>query len=285
MISATALNSSAHSNQPWGTKFNNAALSKAFYVGDKVAVFQATASGTPEQPALAYTLWSEQPLTASEQAKGVEDITFFLSLRDDLRPFYAVAEHDPHFAPVIKALYGYHQVKFSLTAFENACWAVLSQRNPMNVARAMKDRLAEHYGGSLHINGVTYRAFPQPFQLALSTTDELNTILHNTRKAECINAVAQSFANIDELWLREAPLEQVESWLLSIKGIGAWSASFVMLRGLGHIERVPVDEKRLLEAARRVYERNNLTFNDLPQLAAPYGDYAGYWAHYLRVAG
>ena len=26
---------------------NNAALSKAFYVGDKVAVFQATASGTP----------------------------------------------------------------------------------------------------------------------------------------------------------------------------------------------------------------------------------------------
>ena len=140
----------------------------------------------------------------------------------------------------------------------------------MNVARAMKDRLAERYGGSLHINGVTYRAFPQPFQLALSTTDELNTILHNTRKAECMNAVAQSFANIDELWLREAPLEQVKSWLPSIKGIGAWSASFVLLRGLGRIERVPVDEKRLLEAARRVYERNNLTFNDLPQLAAPF---------------
>lgn len=261
------------------------ALTKVFYVGDRLVVFEARSTGRSDQPELAYTLWSEQQLTHAEQTRVAEDITFFLSLRDDLRPFYAAAEQDAHFAPVVKTLYGYHQVKFSLTAFENACWAVLSQRNLISVARAMKERLTEHYGGSLFVNDVTYRAFPQPFQLALPTTDKLNAIIQNTRKAECISAVAQAFANIDELWLREAPLEQVEQWLLNIKGIGAWSASFVLVRGLGRVERIPVDEKRLLESARRVYGRADLSFSDLPRLAAPYGDYTGYWAHYLRVGG
>lgn len=264
---------------------SSASLTKAFYVGERVVVFQVAAAGSADQPELSYTLWSEQHLTEAERAKAADDISFFLSLSDDLSPFYAAAQLDPQFLRIINSLYGYHQVKFSLTAFENACWAVLSQRNPLTLARMMKDRLAEHYGGCLQVNGVTYRAFPLPSHLALAGPDALNAILQNSRKAECINAVAHAFVNIDEMWLREAPREQVESWLLSIKGIGAWSASFVLLRGLGHIEQLPIGEKRLLEAACRVYGRANLTFNDLPQLAAPYSAFAGYWAHYLRAGG
>jgi hypothetical protein len=36
-----------------------------------------------------------------------ERISFFLSLDDDLRPFYAIGEEDPAFEPVIQMLYGY----------------------------------------------------------------------------------------------------------------------------------------------------------------------------------
>ncbi|MEZ4669745.1 MAG: DNA-3-methyladenine glycosylase 2 family protein [Anaerolineae bacterium] len=261
----------------------NNTLTKAFYVADKVVVFRA--SHTTAAPQLDYAIWSEQPLTSTEQQKAVEDISFFLSLQDDLNPFYTLAESDPDFMQVVQKLYGYHQVKFSLTAFENACWAVISQRNLMSLSFAMKARLTEQYGGRLQVEGLTYQAFPQPHQLALATTDELNQIIRNTRKAECINAVAQAFANMDEMWLREAPLEQVKKWLLSIKGIGAWSASFVLVRGLGRVEELPVDEKRLLEAARRVYRRPGLTFADIPKLATDYGAYQGYWAHYLRAGG
>ncbi len=260
-------------------------LTKAMFVGQHIALFKVHSTGSADQPEVVYKLWSEAALTTDEQRQTEDEITFFLSLKDDLRPFYALAEADPQFMPVVEKLYGYHQVKFSLTAFENACWAILSQRNPWNVALAMKARLAEQYGESITVEGERYLAFPQPSQLAGLDANDLNEVIRNTRKTECILAAARAFETIDESWLRNAPYEQVESWLLEIKGIGAWSATFVLLRGLGRMERVPLDEKAVLEAAQRVYGRDDLTHADVQRLGDHYGEYAGYWAHYVRVGG
>jgi len=260
-------------------------LTKAFYVGDKIALFNVKSVGTPDQPEMRYTIWSEQKLTHDEQKQAEEEITFFLSLDNDLRPFYKLAEADPQFMPIVPKLYGYHQVKFSLSAFENACWAILSQRNQWNIALAMKARTAETFGSSITVDGESYLAFSRPAQLAELDAYQLNEVIRNTRKTECVLSAAHAFATIDEAWLRSAPYEQVESWLLEIKGIGAWSASFVLLRGLGRMEHVPLDEKALLEAAKRVYGRDDLTHADIQKMGKHYGEYAGYWAHYLRVAG
>ncbi len=262
-----------------------ARMTKAFYIGDKTGVFTVESTGTADQPEVRYTVWSESKLTADEQAQAEADISFFLSLDNDLRPFYALAETDPQFMPIVEKLYGYHQVKFSLTAFENACWAILSQRNQMSISLAMKARLAEDYGDKLTVEGISYRVFPQPTHLTGLSLDELNSSIHNTRKTECIMSAANAFATIDESWLRNAPYEQVKSWLLDIKGIGAWSATFVLLRGLGRTERVPLDEKAILAAAQRVYGRDDLTHADVQRMSKHYGEYAGYWAHYLRVGG
>ena len=263
----------------------DAGLTKAFYVGGKIALFNVKWVGTPDKPEMRYTIWSEEALTSAEQKKAEEEITFFLSLDNDLRPFYALAETDPQFMPVVEKLYGYHQVKFSLTAFENACWAILSQRNQWNIALAMKARTAETFGSSITVNGESHLAFPQASQLANLDADQLNEVVRNTRKTECLLSAARAFDTVDESWLRSAPYEQVESWLLEIKGIGAWSATFVMLRGLGRMERVPLDEKALLEATRRVYGRDDLTHADVQRISQHYGEYAGYWAHYVRVGG
>jgi len=210
-------------------------------------------------------------------------IGFFLSLDDDLRPFYAIGATDPSFEPVIHELYGYHQVKF-LTPFENAIWAILSQRNLMAVSRKMKDGLTARYGGALQVDGVVYRAFPQAFQLALLTVDEINAVVRNLWKAEGVSNVARAFDGVYENWLRTAPYTEVEQWLLGIKGIGAWSASFVLLRGLGRMNQLPSGEKWLVAAARRWYGNDRLEVKDIAQLGQPYGNYAGYWAHYLRAA-
>ncbi len=77
----------------------------------------------------------------------------------------------------------------------------------------------------------------------------------------------------------------MEAWLRSIKGIGEWSADFIMVRGLGRMERVPLTEKRLVEAASKVYGLGEeLSRDALQRLADKYGQWQGYWAHYLRVA-
>lgn len=258
-------------------------LTKAISMNGTVIVFRVQSIGTSDAPELAYALYSEQPLDEHLHEAVRERITFFLSLDDDLRPFYAIGEEDPSFEPVVQALYGYHQVKF-LTPFENACWAILSQRNLMTVSRKMKEALTERFGGALEVEGVVYRAFPEAFQLALVDSDEINAVVGNLWKSQGLSTVARAFDGVDEHWLRTAPYEEVEKWLLGIKGIGAWSASFILLRGLGRMERTPVGEKWSIQAARRWYGNDTLEEKDVERLAKPYGSYAGYWAHYLRAA-
>jgi DNA-3-methyladenine glycosylase II len=259
-------------------------LTKAISIDGQTVVFQLTSIGTTEKPGLEYTLFSAKPFSQAMENAVVERITFFLSLKDDLQPFYRLGREDPDFAPIIEHLYGYHQVKF-LTPFENACWAVLTQRNPMKIAQQTKQALVEKYGSSLEVSGSVYWAFPEPMQIAVVDESELLKMIRNDRRTEYLVAVARAFSEADEEFLKTASDEEVEAWLRNIKGIGEWSATFIMVRGLGRMERVPLTEARLFEAASKVYGHGEeLSRDDLKRLADKYGLWQGYWAHYIRVA-
>jgi DNA-3-methyladenine glycosylase II len=258
-------------------------LTKAISIDGQTVVFQLTSIGTTEKPGLEYTLFSAKPFSQAMENAVVERITFFLSLKDDLQPFYRLGREDPDFAPIIEHLYGYHQVKF-LTPFENACWAVLTQRNPMKIAQQTKQALVEKYGSSLEVSGSVYWAFPEPMQIAVVDESELLKMIRNDRRTEYLVAVARAFSEADEEFLKTASDEEVEAWLRNIKGIGEWSATFIMVRGLGRMERVPLTEARLFEAASKVYGHGEeLNRDDLKRLADKYGLWQGYWAHYIRV--
>ncbi len=259
-------------------------LTKAISIDGQTVVFQLTSIGTTEKPGLEYTLFSAKPFSQAMENAVVERITFFLSLKDDLQPFYRLGRADPDFAPIIEHLYGYHQVKF-LTPFENACWAVLTQRNPMKIAQQTKQALVEKYGSSLEVSGSVYWAFPEPMQIAVVDESELSKMIRNDRRTEYLVAAARAFSEADEEFLKSASAEEVEAWLRNIKGIGEWSATFIMVRGLGRMERVPLTEARLFEAASKVYGHGEeLNRDDLKRIADKYGLWQGYWAHYIRVA-
>jgi DNA-3-methyladenine glycosylase II len=258
-------------------------LTKAISIEGQTIVFQLIATGTAENPQLEYTLFSADPISEESHNAVVERISFFLSLQDDLQPFYHIGREDTDFTSLIEILYGYHQVKF-LTPFENACWAVLTQRNPMKMAQKTKQALIERYGNHLVVDGNDYWAFPEPIQIAVADDDEILKLIRNDRRAEYLIATARAFSEVDDEFLKTASDEEVEAWLRNIKGIGEWSATFIMIRGLGRMEYVPLSETRLLEAASKVYGHGNeLSREELKHLAERYGSWQGYWAHYLRV--
>jgi DNA-3-methyladenine glycosylase II len=259
-------------------------LTKAISIDGQTVVFQLTSVGTTEKPGLEYTLFSKDSITEATENTVTERMAFFLSLKDDLQPFYRIGRDDPDFAPIIEHLYGYHQVKF-LTPFENACWAVLTQRNPMKIAQKTKQALVEKYGSGLEVYGAVYWAFPEPMQIVVADESELLNVIRNDRRTEYLLAIARAFSEVNEEFLKTAPDEEVEAWLRNIKGIGEWSATFIMVRGLGRMERVPLTETRLFEAASKVYGHGEeLNRDDLKRLADTYGSWQGYWAHYIRVA-
>lgn len=259
-------------------------LTKAIYVEGQIIVFQLTSISTVESPQLEYTLFSTQPIDIPTSNAAIDRITFFLGLADDLQPLYLIGRTDPDFAPIIEQLYGYHQVKF-ITPFETACWAILSQRNLLSVAQKMKQALVKRFGGNLNVNGTVHWAFPEPAPLAIVGEGELADVIHNARKGEQLSTIARAFSEVDEEFLGTAGYDEVEAWLRKIKGIGTWSAQFILLRGLGRMEHVPLTEKKLLQAASMTYGRGQeITPEVLQRIADRYGPWQGYWAHYLRVA-
>lgn len=264
-------------------------LTKTVSIDLQPMVFQLGSQGTVEAPCLNYTFYSAQTISNRIRAAALDRVRFFLSLDDDLNAFYSIARRDPLFASIVEQLYGLHQVKF-MTPFENACWAVLSQRVPITVARELKHALVDKFGSQLEVNGKRYQAFPEPAQLARTSPKELNGMIKNERKADYMRAVIDAFQNVDEEFLRVGDYDAVRSWLLGIKGIGEWSADFILLRGLGrmqqlHISRASIFEKRMSQAASRVYAKGKaLTGKEILSIAERYGEWQGYWAYYLRAA-
>ena len=259
------------------------ALTKAVYVDGQLIAFRVASIGTIDTPRLTYTLFSEHTIDDITQNAAIDRITFFLSLDDDLRPFYAIGREDTDFASIVEELYGYHQVKF-LTPFEIACWAVLTQRNPMNMSQRMKKNLIDTYGDTITVDNIAYPAFPEAERMVHVSEDELTGVVRNARKAEYLVAVIKAFSDVDEHFLRTGDYDEVEAWLRSIRGFGAWSSSFVMVRGLGRMDHLTSNEKVMLAAASRLYGHGkDLSRAEIERIGERYGPYEGYWGHYLRV--
>jgi len=256
-------------------------FTKAVYLEDQTVAFRLKNEGTVEKPVLLYTLFAHESITEDMESELLDRIKFFLSLEDDLKPFYTHGMKDKDFKPVIKKLYGLHQVKF-LTPFESACWAVLSQRISMKVAHNMKERLTQAFRDNILIDDVDYWTFPSADQIKNLGVENLTAILKNHRKSEYLMNVSKSFTTVEEDFLRKAPLDEVKNWLLNIKGIGEWSAHLKLIRGLGRMEELSRNDRMLTSCAKKVYG-SGISDEDLNEIVGGYEDYKGYWTYYLRT--
>ena len=261
----------------------NGSLTKAVEIKGNTIAFRITDEGTIEKPGLCFTAYSQSEFN-KENERAVDDrISFYLSLQDDLKEFYQIAQQDKAFKPVIQKLYGHKQVKF-LTPFENACWAILGQRLPLTVSHSMKEKIVQKFGGHINVDGIDYYSFPDPTSLP-SECEKLLEIIHNDRKAEYLAATVKAFSSVDEKWLRNAPFDEVYSWLTEIKGIGPWSAHFVLIRGLGRMERISTVDGELALAVAEIYkgDKEPLSEKEVINIAEKYGKWQGYWAYYCRI--
>ena len=92
-------------------------------------------------------------------------LRWLLGLDDDLADFYGLAQNDPCFAPVVRELNGYHQMKFG-SPFEAATWAIVSHRTRMPTARKVYKSLLKTLGHRIRLEGYDYWAFPDPEEVA-----------------------------------------------------------------------------------------------------------------------
>ncbi len=238
-------------------------------------LFTVRAAGKGE---LSYELVSEVAIDDDLARAVIRRVRAFLSTDEDLAGFYALAASDAPFAARLRELHGLHHVRF-LTPFEAACWGLINQRVPRAVARHMKESLYRRFGRT-EIAGRACHAFPEAATIAACDEEELVALLKNERKGRAIAAAARAFAEVDESFLEEGPLEEVASWLSSIYGVGDFTTAFVLFRGLGRFRGRPTAHPGLLDAMSSVYGEKT-TEGDLDRRVARYGAWGGHYMLYL----
>lgn len=252
-------------------------ITKALMVNGQTMLFSVKQSSGLDDPRVEFKLRSANPLEKTLSEDAAKRISSFLSLEDNLTPFYETArKKDPKFYPVVGRLWGFHHVKF-LSLLEIASWAILAQHTPLSAAKKMKHALIERFGGGLEVDGKTLWAFPDYFCLKKTSFEELSKLTGNHRKAEYLCSFFSAYEKLDEKFLLSASFDEAKSWLMGIKGIGEWSATFILSRGLGRMERFPENLKSIVPEVSRIYGR----VQSFQRIRKIYSDWLGYWLLYV----
>jgi DNA-3-methyladenine glycosylase II len=199
-----------------------------------------------------------------------------IGARDEVAELYARAEGDPPFQALVAQLHGLHHVRF-LTLEEIAVYCVMMQRTPVTVASAYKRRFLHRFGFPVAVGGHTLRAMPEMRELLRLDADAIADAIGHRRKAEQIVSVVRGVAAIGEPFLRTAPYARARDALLAVPGIGPFSATAILLRGLGRMDELPV-MSHFADEARALYG----AAYDEAAIARRYGRHIGYWSFYLK---
>ena len=189
---------------------------KAFPVsGTEAAVVEV--AGRPDgAPGVALSVFAQRALSPPETGALESRIRRWLSLDDDLAPFFSIARRDPAMRPILAATHGLHQVRFASLA-EATVYFTLTQRSTQWFAAARKRRIAAELGPRLSLDGVDYVAFPD-FP-ALASVD-FDGFAGNPARGRRVAEVVAGVAALDEDWLRTAPYPEARDVLLHVRGAG-----------------------------------------------------------------
>ncbi|MFL9481132.1 DNA-3-methyladenine glycosylase family protein [Chitinophagaceae bacterium LWZ2-11] len=179
-----------------------------------------------------------------------EYITEWFDLDRDLKPFYNLLRKTKATAFLANDYYGLRLPSIS-DMFEALCWGIIGQQINLVFAYKLKRRLVEKYGTSISFNNETYHIFPHSEVLALATVEDLRVMQFSEKKAEYIIGAAKAFTSgeISKVIIQNhSSLEAKQKALLSMRGVGIWTANYVLMKSLREQSSIPHGDAGLLNA-------------------------------------
>jgi DNA-3-methyladenine glycosylase II len=243
--------------------------------GAPVALSVTQVAG-PDAPRLSIVLAGgriDQPAEALARSA----LDGLLGLSVDLSPFAAMAAPDPLLGPLAARLRGLKPPRFP-TVFEALVNGVACQQLSLAVGIHLLNRLAADRGRATSDAPESAHAFPDPEDLASLEPDELKRHGFSSAKARTIIETAQAVVagDLDLEALQELEDGAAIQRLTSLRGIGRWTAEYVLLRGLGRLHVFPGDDVGAHNKLRRLFAIDTpLDHEAVGRLVARWHPYAG----------
>jgi DNA-3-methyladenine glycosylase II len=196
------------------------------------------------------------PLGGSPDDLGfaAEMMARLLGLDIDLTGFYRLLASDEVLFGAVGTLRGLRPTR-SESVFEALVMAIVAQQISSAIARIIRDGLVGAFGEPVTVDGYELQAFPAAETLLRAGTDALRAHKLSARKVEYIQDMAQRtmagtleaerFAGMDD--------EEATAELMSMRGIGRWTAEGVLIRALGRTDLLPAGDVALRKVVADLY--------------------------------
>lgn len=208
----------------------------------------------------------------------------WFDLDRDLSPFYSMVKGDPLLGHAVESFYGLRIIGIP-DLFEALCWGILGQQINLSFAYTLKRRFVEKFGRSVMNDGFTYWVFPSPEDIAGLPVEELESLRMTKKKSEYLIGVAQQMVDgklSKEILLDIGDFKSAEKMLVKIRGIGPWTANYVLMRCLRYPSAFPIDDVGLQNAIKhRLGREKKPTKDEIMKLAVNWTNWESYATFYL----
>lgn len=211
----------------------------------------------------------EEPLRATLER--------LLGLQIDLAAFYQFAAADPQLRPLVAHFRGMKPPRF-LTVFEALVNGIACQQITLIQGIHLLNRLAERYGATADEQEGSAHAFPEPANLARLEPEMLRPLGFSHQKAQAIITLARALTEgqIDLEELVDVDDATAEAQLRELRGVGRWTAEYVLLRGLGRVHIFPGDDVGARNHLQQwLHLEGPLTYMSVRQSLARWQEYGG----------
>ena len=188
-----------------------------------------------------------------------------------------MAAEDPLLAPLAWRMRGLKPPRFP-TVFEALVNGVACQQLSLEVGIHLLNRLTADRGRPASDDPGGLRAFPDPEDIAPLEPDALKRHGFSRAKARTIIATARAIVvgDLDLEGLERLDDPAAIERLTSLRGIGRWTAEYVLLRGLGRLHVFPGDDVGAHNKLRRLFNIDTpLDYEAVDRLVARWHPYAG----------
>ena len=251
-------------------------------VGEQLILYGVREEGHTASPALRVRILAGPDHDRAQRAVACEVRRQF-STDLDLQPFHALAERDPVLRQLILHFRGM-RVPQAPRVFEILISAIIEQQVNLSFAHKVKKVLIDTYGRSVEFEGHKYSAFPEPAALAITTPSELLPLQVSGPKARYIIAISRLVLDgtLDLEKLRNHEPALAHEKLLELKGVGHWTAQYVGLRALGHLDCLPAADVGLQKVIHYFYGlRKRPTPERVQKMARAWRGWQSYATFYL----
>jgi DNA-3-methyladenine glycosylase II len=218
-----------------------------------------------------------QPINAAVQAAVTSTLERLLGLRIGLQQFYQFASHDRRLRPLAQRFQGMKPPRFA-TVFEGLINAIACQQMSLTVGIELLSRLAATCGAVSGEGAAAVHAFPGPVDLAGRSPSELRQLGFSGQKSRAMIELARSVAEgrLDLEGLAKLGDDEAVERLAELRGVGRWTAEYVLLRGLGRTHIFPGDDVGARNNLQRWLGLNKpLDYERVREVLRGWGDFAG----------